>query len=338
MITINGDSAQEEMRCLYHIQQQFPNRLTPTARSVQVPIKTSGSPTYRVVPKIFNKGERHEIFLNAVKDFNDMSGYLTSDGSLTRQLDVVNCTKNSSDRPDIGLHGQFKKISGCCVFQHEGVWYRGLIAHKTGNRVRVFAVDFGWTRDMNAEDLHYMRKNFVITPMGTVRCALKVEGFPNFDKDIWAEQIRKIQSLKLFKLIMISEEDGNSMNVMRVKIFAKQIENKVEKLTDLREVLRSMSFLPLCRAISAKRRQTPCADAETQADLTDVTVKTCPICIEKMTDLNEVRVTSCYHGFHLNCISTVIETGRRACPVCRSRLYKMRDGDGVMKYFVIVMF
>ena len=47
-------------------------------------------------------------------------------------------------------------------------------------------------------------------------------------------------------------------------------------------------------------------------------VDRCLICLDDYADEDDVRVMSCRHGFHKDCVDKWMQTGKNNCPACRS--------------------
>ncbi|KXN73999.1 hypothetical protein CONCODRAFT_23361, partial [Conidiobolus coronatus NRRL 28638] len=45
----------------------------------------------------------------------------------------------------------------------------------------------------------------------------------------------------------------------------------------------------------------------------------CQVCLEDFLDKESVRLLSCSHGFHKDCIDKWLTKGCNKCPVCRSK-------------------
>ncbi|KAF8517391.1 hypothetical protein BU17DRAFT_49790 [Hysterangium stoloniferum] len=60
------------------------------------------------------------------------------------------------------------------------------------------------------------------------------------------------------------------------------------------------------------------------------TVEKCVICLDEYEPEDDVRLLSCRHAFHKNCIDKWLETGRNNCPACRSK--GVRTGDDPLAY------
>ena len=46
----------------------------------------------------------------------------------------------------------------------------------------------------------------------------------------------------------------------------------------------------------------------------------CLICLDAYEPEDDVRVMSCRHAFHKNCVDTWMETGKNNCPFCRGKV------------------
>lgn len=44
----------------------------------------------------------------------------------------------------------------------------------------------------------------------------------------------------------------------------------------------------------------------------------CLICLDDYEEEDDVRLLSCKHAFHKNCVDHWLKTGRNNCPACRS--------------------
>ncbi|TRM56913.1 hypothetical protein BD626DRAFT_227586 [Schizophyllum amplum] len=51
----------------------------------------------------------------------------------------------------------------------------------------------------------------------------------------------------------------------------------------------------------------------------DSCIERCLICLDSYEAEDEVRVMSCRHAFHKNCVDTWMETGKNNCPFCRGK-------------------
>jgi len=48
-------------------------------------------------------------------------------------------------------------------------------------------------------------------------------------------------------------------------------------------------------------------------------VERCLICLDDYGAEDPIRILSCRHAFHQNCVDTWLETGRNNCPACRGQ-------------------
>ena len=57
-----------------------------------------------------------------------------------------------------------------------------------------------------------------------------------------------------------------------------------------------------------------------------LTYRQCLICLEDYDPEEELRLLSCRHVFHRDCVDRWLETGRNNCPACRSQV-RMSSND-----------
>lgn len=50
----------------------------------------------------------------------------------------------------------------------------------------------------------------------------------------------------------------------------------------------------------------------------------CLVCLDDYEPEEEVRVMSCRHAFHKNCVDKWLTTGRNNCPACRTKVREHR--------------
>lgn len=49
-------------------------------------------------------------------------------------------------------------------------------------------------------------------------------------------------------------------------------------------------------------------------------IENCPICLEAFNDQNSIKLLSCYHIYHINCITKWLSERSEACPMCRKTI------------------
>ncbi|KAJ7079369.1 hypothetical protein C8R43DRAFT_910164, partial [Mycena crocata] len=55
----------------------------------------------------------------------------------------------------------------------------------------------------------------------------------------------------------------------------------------------------------------------------------CLICLDDYTEEDDIRVLSCRHAFHMDCVDRWLETGRNNCPACRTKVRSLFLSDSV---------
>jgi len=61
------------------------------------------------------------------------------------------------------------------------------------------------------------------------------------------------------------------------------------------------------------------AEYAEQGKIASNTIDRCLICLSDYEPEEEIRILSCRHGFHKDCVDQWLETGRNNCPACRTK-------------------